>query len=75
MDLEMTPEEIKERQTIYSIVYFVFPFYMMVWTLFCLQAQLVCLQDENTKLRQYIDQVLTAIMENCADLLEVKTVS
>ena len=75
MDLEMTPEEIKERQTIYSIVYFRFPYYMMVRTLYCLQAQLVCLQDENTKLRQYIDQVLTAIMENCADLLEVKTVS
>ena len=73
MDLEMTPEEIKVRQTIYSIVYY--PYYMMDWTLYCLQAQLVCLQDENTKLRQYIDQVLTAIMENCADLLEVKTVS
>ena len=65
----MTPEEIKERQIIYSIVYFIFPF---TWW-FSLQAELVCLQDENTKLRQYIDQVLTAIMENCADLLEVKT--
>merc|ERR1712038_874477 len=28
-----------------------------------IKAQLVCLQDENTKLRQYIDRVLTAIME------------
>ena len=65
----MTAEEIKERQIIYSIVYFIFPF---TWW-FSFQAQLVCLQDENTKLRQYIDQVLTAIMENCADLLEVKT--
>ena len=65
----MTPEEIKERQIIYSIVFFLFP---LIWW-FSLQAQLVCLQDENTKLRQYIDQVLTAIMENCADLLEVKT--